>query len=161
MEKNCRYGGRALVGTDTKSRAVPSVGEPYNPHPQSRVRSGEDIVSKRPPRKRCRTSQKNRGCRTPPGSSAHDLGKGALKAFPDPKVPPTPRGWLKPGTPLGVFRALWELPSSGIGPSGQHPWGEKYIPQESQPTGAAWSKAAQLIPPQCPRGNTEGKGGQL
>ncbi len=33
MEKNCRYGGRALVGTDTKSRAVPSVGEPYKPPP--------------------------------------------------------------------------------------------------------------------------------
>jgi hypothetical protein len=77
--------------------------------------------------------------------------------------------WIQSDTPwlvktrdsFGSFQGSVGAPKQRNRPKWTTSLGGKYRPQESQPTGAAWSKAAQLIPPQCPWGNTEGKGGQL
>ena len=69
-------------------------GNRKNPHPQPRVRNWGGHRAREAPRMCCQTSQKNRGSRTPPDSSAHDLGA---------------------GVPVGLSRAPWIEFSIGLG----------------------------------------------
>ena len=68
-------------------------GNRKNPHPQPRVRNWGGHRAREAPRMCCQTSQKNRGSRTPPDSSAHDLGA---------------------GVPVGLSRAPWIEFSIGL-----------------------------------------------
>ena len=51
------------------------------------------------------------------------------------------QGFLREGN-----RVVRGLPSSGIGPSGEHPWGDSTPPREDQPAGAAVLEQLNRLP---------------